>query len=115
VKKLFGFLIILLLFAGVFLLEATEVTPLKTSTVPATTIYWSKGTFHDEHYNDTLILLSDRDFSTSGESTAVFVSSLDCTGILSATVLDDSSVIIKSDTDTDSTKSFWYLIYNKVQ
>ena len=106
---------ILLFIGGVFLLEATEVTPLKTSTVPATTVYWGKGTFHDTHYNDTLILSSDRDFATSGESTAVLVGSIDCTGNLSATVLDDSSVIIKSDTDTDSTKSFWYLIYNKAQ
>ncbi|MGB3341318.1 MAG: hypothetical protein WBB37_07550 [bacterium] len=114
-KKLFALSIILLFIGGVFLLDATAVTPFKTSTVPATTVYWGKGTFHDTHYNDTLLFSSDRDFSASGESTAVFVSSVDCTGKLNAIVLDDSSVIIKSDTDTDSTKSFWYLIYNKAQ
>lgn len=113
-KKIIFALLILLLGSFVFL-QATAVSPLKFSSIPATTTYWGKHTFHDTHYKDTLIFSSDRDFSTSGESTAVFVQSIDCTGYLKASVLDDSSVIIESDTDTDSTKSFWYVIINKPQ
>jgi len=114
VKKII-FAVSLLLLVGFVVLEATAVSPFKFSSIPATTTYWGKHTFHDTHYQDTLVFSSDRDFSTSGESTAVFLQSIDCTGYLKASVLDDSSVIIQSDTDTDSTKSFWYVIINKPQ
>jgi len=93
-------------------LLATEVTPNKGSFVPATTVYFDVGQFHDTHYTDTLIFTSNRNF-TSAESTAVFVQSIDCTGYLKASILDDSSVVITSTVETDSTKKFFWLIITK--
>jgi hypothetical protein len=109
VSKWLLFAIVVIIFCGV-LLEATDVSPNKFSVVPATTVYWGKGTFHDEHYVDTLCFASGRGFSTSGESTLVFIGSIDCTGKLTGAIETDTSIIVTSDTDTDSTKSFWFLV-----
>lgn len=113
-KKLFFLCVALLvLFSGIYILEATDVSPHKYSTIPATTIYWDKGTFHDEHKVDTLCFASGRGFSTSGESTLVFIGSIDCTGALTVAIETDTSIIVTSDAATDSTKSFWYFVIRK--
>jgi hypothetical protein len=112
-KKLF-LITLILAFIAIPMLEAvTTANPSKITTVPATTIYWGIDHFKYTHTADTLRWTKARGFSVTGESTAIFVSSNDATGVLSTEILNDSTVVFYSTEAADSTAYFWYLIFRK--
>jgi hypothetical protein len=105
--------IFLILVVFLSLDAVTAVSPHKISTIPSTTIYWANHRFRNSRIADTLVFAKARGFKTAGDSTAIFVSGMTAAGILTATVLNDSSIIITSDAAADSSKSFWYLIFRR--
>ena len=84
--------------------------PNKFSAVPGTTIYFDRNRFNDLHQADTLLFSKARGFTVSGESTAVFLTGINTAGFITASVLDDSSVIITTTAVTDTNKSYWWQI-----
>lgn len=109
-KPLFAIFMLLALTAIVAADVISVTAPNKYSVVPGTTVYWDKNRFNDLHQADTLLFSKDRDFTTSGESTAVFLTGIGTAGFLTASVLDDSSVIITTSAVTDTNKSYWWQI-----
>lgn len=109
-KKLFilFLLVIVLQVVGADVISVTA--PNKFSTVPGTTVYFDRNRFNDLHQADTLIFSKARGFTPSGESTAVFLTGINTAGFLTASVLDDSSVIITTTAVADTNKSYWWQI-----
>lgn len=109
------FLALLILTALCTVVFATVATPWKFSTVPKTSVYWGKGGFAGLAMSETLIFSSARGFRTAGDSTAILATGLTTTGTLSGSIMNDSTFIIKSSVDTDSNKTYWYMLIHRVK
>ena len=88
------------------------VTPARVAAKPQTTIYFKTDTFsHGDTTaaTDTLMLSSDRNFTDTGWTCAVFATGLTATGNLRCKVLTDSSIAVYSD-EADSNLTYCYLL-----
>jgi hypothetical protein len=107
---------ILILIVGIiayFSIGATHIlTPHRIGVPVNTTLFWGKDSFALNSATATMIFRRMK-FSTSGESTMVFVGKLTATGVLTPAIANCSTVTVVAATAADSTKTFWYLIINK--
>ena len=102
---------ILVVVGGCEMAQAAAVSPAKINPQKNTVVYFGEHTFANEHYTDTLVWASDRNFNdTANYNCAVFVSGKTTTGILKGLVLNDSSIIVASSVVTDSTLVYYYQV-----
>lgn len=92
---------------------AAVVTPQRTFITGRSWMWYESATFANGDSVsavDTLVWSSDRNFSTdTNYTTAVFVSAATALGDLRAAILDDSTVLVNSDT-ADSGLTYYYLV-----
>lgn len=115
-KKIVSLFILIAIMAiiATFFIAATHTKDPHRIGVPVnTTLFWGKDSFGQNSRTDTMIFRR-RTFSLSGESTLVFVAGLTTSGILVPTIVNCSTITVYASTvAADSTKTFWYLIFNK--
>jgi len=93
--------------------EAAAVTPAKINPAKNTVIYFGDNTFLTGKVVDTLVWSSDRNFADTLYYCAAFATGVTTTGYLTASILNDSSIIVTSSAAGDSLKKYFYQVYLK--
>lgn len=92
-------------------MAVTTPSPGKISLGAYTTMYFDMDTI-DGETADTLLWGSDRSFTDTAYWTAVFVTPISAVGDLQASILDDSTIIVASDS-VDTDKTYYYMVVRK--
>jgi len=92
-------------------LAVTTPAPAKVNLPKGTTMYFGHSRFLLTHNVDTLVWSSARKFvDSTNYYCGVFVSGRTTSGVLSATLLNDSSIIVTSTAAADSAFSYYYQV-----